>query len=97
MKTLKEIFGGLAKRGDEMNLVHKNEFDHSSHQHGQGSLGTLYQCPMKCEGEKTYTTPGNCPVCNMKLVPVNESVTPSHDHKNGHEGHGHGHGHHGCC
>jgi len=29
-----------------------------------------YQCPMKCEGEKTYDQPGNCPVCNMKLVPV---------------------------
>ena len=30
-----------------------------------------YQCPMKCEGEKTYDAPGVCPVCNMKLVPVN--------------------------
>jgi len=27
-----------------------------------------YQCPMKCEGEKTYDSPGNCPVCNMRLV-----------------------------
>ncbi|MGW8314134.1 MAG: heavy metal-binding domain-containing protein [Bacteroidales bacterium] len=25
---------------------------------------------MKCEGEKTYSSPGNCPVCNMKLVPI---------------------------
>jgi len=29
-----------------------------------------FQCPMKCEGNKTYYEPGNCPVCNMKLVPV---------------------------
>ncbi len=29
-----------------------------------------YQCPMKCEGGKTYDKPGNCPVCNMKLLPV---------------------------
>ena len=28
----------------------------------------MYQCPMKCEGDKTYHEPGNCPVCNMKLV-----------------------------
>jgi Cu(I)/Ag(I) efflux system membrane fusion protein len=26
-----------------------------------------YQCPMKCEGEKTYDQPGRCPVCNMRL------------------------------
>ena len=28
-----------------------------------------YQCPMKCEGSKTYDQEGNCPVCNMKLMP----------------------------
>ncbi len=27
-----------------------------------------YQCPMKCEGEKTYPQPGQCPSCNMELV-----------------------------
>jgi len=26
-----------------------------------------YQCPMKCEGEKTYYKPGKCPVCKMNL------------------------------
>ena len=29
-----------------------------------------YVCPMHCEGCKTYDKPGNCPKCNMKLVPV---------------------------
>ncbi|SHJ40788.1 heavy metal translocating P-type ATPase [Maribacter aquivivus] len=29
--------------------------------------GTFY-CPMHCEGEKTYTAPGDCPVCGMDLV-----------------------------
>ena len=29
-----------------------------------------YYCPMKCKGEKTYDKPGDCPVCNMKLQPV---------------------------
>ncbi len=30
-----------------------------------------YQCPMKCEGDnKVYDHPGTCPVCKMKLVPV---------------------------
>ena len=26
-----------------------------------------YQCPMKCEGDKTYSKAGKCPVCNMNL------------------------------
>jgi hypothetical protein len=26
-----------------------------------------YTCPMKCESEKTYSDPGNCPVCGMAL------------------------------
>ena len=29
-----------------------------------------YQCPMKCEGEKTYDKPGKCPVCGMRLKKV---------------------------
>lgn len=31
---------------------------------------TLYQCPMKCEGEKTYNEAGSCPVCKMDLQPI---------------------------
>lgn len=27
-----------------------------------------YYCPMHCEGEKTYTEEGSCPVCKMDLV-----------------------------
>jgi hypothetical protein len=26
-----------------------------------------YQCPMKCEEEKTYEKVGKCPVCKMNL------------------------------
>ena len=31
---------------------------------------TKYQCPMNCEGNKTYNQPGKCPVCDMQLVVV---------------------------
>lgn len=31
--------------------------------------GTYY-CPMRCEGDKTYNKPGDCPVCGMDLVPL---------------------------
>jgi len=39
-----------------------------------------FRCPMKCEGEKTYDSPGNCPVCNMKLVQVQEENMIAHHH-----------------
>ncbi|MCT4698558.1 SCO family protein [Tenacibaculum haliotis] len=29
-----------------------------------------YQCPMKCEGEKTFITQGSCVVCKMDLKPL---------------------------
>ena len=40
-----------------------SEHDHSSHV----AVGNEYICPMRCEGDKTYAEPRNCPVCNMKL------------------------------
>jgi len=40
-----------------------------------------YQCPMKCEGEKTYNKPGQCPTCNMELVEVkHEEGTETEEH-----------------
>ncbi len=30
----------------------------------------VYQCPMKCEGDKTYDQPGTCPVCKMDLKQI---------------------------
>jgi Cu2+-exporting ATPase len=41
---------------------------------------TIYHCPMRCEEDKTYDHPGNCPVCNMKLVPVGDKNSHSHHH-----------------
>ncbi len=47
-------------------------------------VSAKYQCPMKCEGEKTYDKPGQCPVCNMDLkklaAPHEHSDTTSHQH-----------------
>ena len=30
----------------------------------------VYQCPMECEGDKTYSEKGSCPVCKMDLQPI---------------------------
>jgi len=40
---------------------------------------TEYECPMHCEKDKVYDKPGNCPVCNMKLMPVGEKGTAGHE------------------
>ena len=31
------------------------------------AVDTIYQCPMKCEGDKTYAKAGKCPQCGMNL------------------------------
>lgn len=31
-----------------------------------------YQCPMKCEGEKTFAKKGSCAVCKMDLRPISK-------------------------
>ncbi|MCP1386575.1 efflux RND transporter periplasmic adaptor subunit [Runella salmonicolor] len=36
--------------------------------------GKKYYCTMKCEGEKTYDAPGQCPVCGMDLVEKKETT-----------------------
>ena len=65
--------------------VHKHSpapsIDSEQKQHN----GLLYQCPMKCEGEKVYNAPGNCLVCGMHLVPLMEN--------NKHVEHHHAHDH----
>lgn len=48
----------------------------------QSNESGTYQCPMKCEGDKTYEKPGSCPVCKMDL----EKVEDHSGHK-GHENH----------
>ncbi len=34
---------------------------------GKTDKKEAYQCPMKCEGDKTYAKKGKCPACTMDL------------------------------
>ncbi len=68
MRNLKKIFGNFGRTNLSMEGSGHAEHSHQHEEHSQQD--TKYQCPMKCEGEKVYDEPGNCPVCNMKLVPV---------------------------
>ena len=38
--------------------------------HGYEMAMAAYQCPMKCEGDKTYKEEGSCPLCKMDLKKV---------------------------
>lgn len=45
-----------------------HEKHHPSPTAKSAPTGSKYYCPMHCEGEKLYDTPGDCPVCGMHLV-----------------------------
>ena len=42
---------------------------------GKIAVYTVYQCPMKCEGDKTYAIAGKCPKCGMNLKAKVQPVT----------------------
>ena len=72
---LKELFTGFGKTAAKQEVHsccgehgHSHTHEHTSHSGSE----TIYQCPMKCEGEKTYDAPGRCPVCGMFLKPVKD-------------------------
>ena len=47
----------------------EQEINEDEHEHNDVA-GVIYQCPMKCEVDKTYEEPGSCPVCKMDLKEV---------------------------
>lgn len=51
---------------------HHEDMNHDENMEmtGEHAEHTHYQCPMKCEGEKTYEEPGTCPVCEMDLKEI---------------------------
>ena len=81
MKLINGFFKKNQKEAD--NEAYENYYSHSgavpgkqSSEHRQAFQSTVaqYKCPMGCEGDKTYNKPGNCPICNMKLVPVEKII-----------------------
>lgn len=40
----------------------------------------VYQCPMLCEGDKTYKAKGSCPICKMDLALAENSLSIEDDH-----------------
>lgn len=52
---------------DTSNKIEQENKD--GHEHND-IAHVVYQCPMKCEADKTYDEPGSCPVCKMDLKEV---------------------------
>ena len=46
--------------------------DHSKMEKKQEVKETVHQCPMECEGDKTYDKKGSCPKCGMDLKATKE-------------------------
>lgn len=102
MKSLKKFLKGLMGNIDNDKI--ENYYGHGAHNHDHGGHShngdnehqpaNKYKCPKNCEGNKVYDNPGNCPVCNMKLMPVNDKHHDTKDNDAPHnEEHHHGHKH----
>jgi heavy metal translocating P-type ATPase len=70
---LQHLQNALKEDGDTYSIhlpgaAHPKSEEKYSQQVANGSGNGVYYCPMHCEGEKTYDTPGDCPVCGMDLV-----------------------------
>ena len=75
MENIKKNSSELKRKKEKVSIT--NAFSscccdngHSHQQKKDKESKTMYRCRMKCEGDKTYDAPGNCPVCNMQLAPV---------------------------
>ncbi len=81
------ILKSAVKAAGEQYDIHlsKLEADSSTSQKKDDSKNSappknaLYYCPMHCEGDKTYTEPGDCPVCGMDLVPIANAAEPEEE------------------
>ena len=60
----------------EINLQETVSTDITPDKNGQ------YSCPMKCEEDKTYSEPGDCPVCGMHLEKVIAFGSPQSEEDN---------------
>lgn len=49
---------------------HSHDEGAEAEDHGYEMAMSAYQCPMKCEGDKTYEEEGACPECKMDLKKI---------------------------
>ena len=54
----------------EKSEMKQDEAKPEEHEHSADMAMDMYQCPMKCEGDKSYDKLGSCPKCKMDLKKV---------------------------
>ena len=73
LKRLQELLEGseysIAMTHDAEAETKHNEKKEEARKAIASQEGTIWYCPMMCEGDKTYDEFGDCPVCGMDLVP----------------------------
>ena len=67
-----EILSGSGQKNENETFSCNCGGRYQNHQESDPFSKTVFQCPLKCEGNKTYNVPGNCPVCNRHLEQVTE-------------------------
>ncbi len=60
----------LASCGNDADKAKSDSLKNADANGGTNVTAVNYQCPMKCEGEKTYATAGKCPMCQMDMKEV---------------------------
>jgi len=62
----------------------------NSHQEMGPEYASAYVCPMHCEGSGSDEA-GNCPVCGMAYVALEDHISDGHEHGHSHDHDGHDH------
>jgi hypothetical protein len=70
MKAAQYPMGELNTNDKGLEMISGRGHCANYHDTGKDQQEVSYQCPMNCEGNKTYNQPGVCPVCSMQLVMV---------------------------
>ena len=87
-KEAEEVTTVVTENGKE----HNEDKEHNEEVEHHDMAKATYQCPMKCEKDKTYDAPGQCPTCKMDLKEVEGDIEKEdhqeedHDHDHGSEG-----------
>ena len=82
-KEKKEAEADVEKKVEEVVVEVEKE-------HDELAAHDNFQCPMKCEKEKTYEAEGNCPVCKMALkkLAMKEEHETEHNEEEAHDENG---------
>ncbi len=95
-ETKKEVKEEATEQVQEVEKVAEEVKAEATEENQSEDVATAtFQCPMKCEGDKTYAEAGACPTCKMDLKKVEEANDDADADKTeeakeeNHEGHTH--------